>query len=211
MTPGIMLATAVLVAVVEFVVAEVAARVEVDSLVLVGGARVIQAVFILVLVWRSQGLDSIGLYHAGLAKDVLRGILWSLGFGVLVGCAALVLWLHGVNPVALIGSAGPAKFGWEMVLFLAVGCLLAPLVEEIVYRGVLFEFLRRWGTAVAVIASTLLFALSHGLQGGLPLMQGVGGLLFALAYAREGRLVVPMVIHVAGNTAIYAVSLVGGA
>jgi len=38
----------------------------------------------------------------------------------------------------------------------------APVVEEVVYRGLLFSaFKRRWGTVVAVIVPTLLFTLVH--------------------------------------------------
>jgi hypothetical protein len=36
----------------------------------------------------------------------------------------------------------------------------------------------------------------------------VGGIVFAVAYELEGNLMVPITIHVLGNTAIFALSLV---
>ena len=40
--------------------------------------------------------------------------------------------------------------------------VVAPLVEEFVFRGVIMQPLRRFGNVFAVVASALLFGLSHG-------------------------------------------------
>ena len=94
-----------------------------------------------------------------------------------------------------------------LILFFLVGGVLAPVAEEIFFRGLLYGFFRRWGAAVAVILSTALFAFAHPLQS-LPFTQIVGGLLFALSYEVEGNLLVPITIHVLGNLAIFALSAV---
>lgn len=48
------------------------------------------------------------------------------------------------------------------VLTALLAVFSAPLVEEIVYRGVLYpSFARKWGAAVGVSVATLLFALVH--------------------------------------------------
>ena len=54
--------------------------------------------------------------------------------------------------------------------------------------------------------STAIFAALHAVHG-LPLVQITGGIVFAVAYETTGNLTVPMVIHVAANCAIFALSL----
>ena len=48
-------------------------------------------------------------------------------------------------------------------LLVTVG-LLVPLAEEVIFRGVLYSWLRRWGVALAVVVSALVFGLFHGLN-----------------------------------------------
>ncbi|MBW2319145.1 MAG: CPBP family intramembrane metalloprotease, partial [Deltaproteobacteria bacterium] len=43
---------------------------------------------------------------------------------------------------------------------------------------------------------------------GLPITQIVGGVIFCVAYEVEGKLMTPITIHVLGNTAIFALSLI---
>jgi len=38
--------------------------------------------------------------------------------------------------------------------------------------------------------------------------QIVGGIIFAIAYEKEGSLIVPITIHVLGNMAIFTLSLI---
>ena len=55
--------------------------------------------------------------------------------------------------------------------------------------------------------STLAFVLAHPAGSGIPLPQITGGILFALAYEKEGNLTVPITIHILGNMAIFSLSL----
>ncbi|WP_378143854.1 CPBP family intramembrane glutamic endopeptidase [Cnuibacter sp. UC19_7] len=55
---------------------------------------------------------------------------------------------------------GPAFF----LGVLLIGGILEPIGEELLFRGVLASFLRRWGPWVMIIGSTLVFALAHGLN-----------------------------------------------
>jgi hypothetical protein len=49
------------------------------------------------------------------------------------------------------------------------GFRLTPLGEEAVFRGVLLNFLGRWGSWVAVPLSAAIFALAHGINNVLPM------------------------------------------
>jgi len=149
----------------------------------------------------SVGLDR-SQWFAGLRK----GLFWSAGFGVLSGIASGFLFLAGIHPLAFIRTALP-KSSLNLLGFFLVGGIVAPVAEEIFFRGILYGFLRRWGIVVALVLSTTAFALTHGLGHGFPLTQVVGGILFAVAYELEKNLMVPITIHCLGNLAIFSLSM----
>lgn len=83
----------------------------------------------------------------------------------------------------------------QLTVFLAVA-VTAGVWEELLYRGFLMWFLAPAGVAVAVIVSSLIFALGHAYQGirGM-LVIAVVGLVFAVAYAATGSLWWLMLAH----------------
>jgi uncharacterized protein len=147
------------------------------------------------------GLDR-GQWSAGLKK----GFLWSAGFGAFSGIAFAILHIAGINPLSLIRTSLP-RGSASLFLFFLVGGIIAPVAEEVFFRGILYGFLRRWGVWAALVLSTAVFALTHGAGHGFPLTQVVGGLLFAVAYEIEKNLLVPITIHCLGNLAIFSLSL----
>ena len=71
---------------------------------------------------------------------------------------ALVGFLRGeavVNPVL-------ETAGYPVALNLLLGCVIAPVAEELMFRRVLLERLRPYGERFAALASALCFALFHG-------------------------------------------------
>jgi membrane protease YdiL (CAAX protease family) len=181
---------------------------QISPLVLIGGARILEALLILALVQLSNtgGMAAVGLYRNQFAIGLKKGLLWSACFGVLVLLAAIALYVSSaINVFDYMQGRPAAKKGiW---LFLLVGGVISPITEEVVFRGVLYGYLRRWGVPAAIIGSTLLFVLAHSIQGTFPLTQTVGGVVFAVAYERERNLLVPIVIHMLGNLAIFTVTL----
>ena len=180
----------------------------ISPLVLIGAARVLEGLALLVLLQLSteQGTASIGLRAQTFAAGLKKGLIWSAGFGLLVLVAAMVLHLAaGVSAYELLQGGQPAGSGRIWLLFL-IGGMISPITEEIVFRGILFGYLRKWGMLAAITGSTVLFVLAHAIQGAFPLTQVVGGLLFAVAYERERNLLVPIVIHMLGNLAIFTLT-----
>jgi membrane protease YdiL (CAAX protease family) len=94
----------------------------------------------------------------------------------------------------------------QFLILILIGGILAPIAEEVFFRGVLYGFFRRWGLIPAVIVSTLLFVLVHPLGQSIPVIQIVGGILFAVAYEVEGNLVAPITIHTLGNCTLFTIS-----
>jgi uncharacterized protein len=100
------------------------------------------------------------------------------------------------------------------VIGLAVfAVLLAPVVEELVFRGLLLRaLLRRMDVTGAVVVSSLAFALVHvigdpslGSLAVVPGLLGIGMVAAVLA-VRSGSLSQPILLHVGFNllTTLYA-------
>jgi len=86
--------------------------------------------------------------------------------------------------------------------------VLAPAVEELVFRGLLYRMLReRWGVLVSVAVSAAFFSLIH--HGMLFSPQLVGGIIFALAYEWSRSLWVSIALHMGANAAVYLLSVLG--
>jgi membrane protease YdiL (CAAX protease family) len=149
---------------------------------------------------------ALGLARGGWERGMRRGVIWSAGFGAAAAVGFLAAGLIGMDPLRLIRPAGGLRQGGLALYFLA-GALVGPIAEELFFRGYLFGYFRRWGAPAAVISSTALFVLMHPAAGGIPVVQIAGGLLFAIAYEIEKNLLVPVVIHVLGNLALFALPL----
>ena len=93
------------------------------------------------------------------------------------------------------------------ILLISAAVLFAPIFEEILFRGFVYQNLRaRLGSFVAMIASGLIFGIVHLDLGALLPLSVLGGCL-AFLYERSGTLLVPMVVHGLWNLATIATSL----
>lgn len=140
---------------------------------------------------------------SGQAGTVTLVVLAALGAGaagdmaVGLGTEALDLSTHWTEWFSDELIWGPR---WTMLLGLGEIIVLAPLLEEIVFRGLLFATLRRGlPFGAAAVVSALVFALGHGYRG--PGLLSVFWIGFVLAWVYERtRSVVPgMVVHGASN------------
>lgn len=180
-------------------------------LTILGLIRLLQAFLVAVAAKAlNRGLPALGIDPSTFLSGFKKGLLWSAAFALLCSILFFVFLAFGLNPLKLLHSPLPRK-PEDIVLLFFVGGVIAPLAEEVFFRGLIYGFLRRWGVSVALVLGTLFFVLAHVLvqpmDRGLPVTQIIGGLLFAAAYEVEGNLVVPITIHALGNLAIFSASL----
>ncbi len=177
------------------------------ELLAIGVVRLIEITFIFLIVshW-GNGLASIGLGRTTLGAGFIKGLIWSAGFGLLALLGFIIMRLAGLSLLSLIKAPLPSRL-WEVALYFLVGGLLAPIAEEVIFRGLIYGFMRRWGIIIACFVSVIPFVLLHSTGGSLPIPQIVGGIIFALAYELEDNLMVPVLIHASGNLAIFGLSL----
>lgn len=203
----LLLGLAVLIAI-ELAAAGLISSLSLSPILIIGTARLAETGLILLIVhYWGAGFPSIGLEADRLPYGVVRGAIWSAGFGAAALIGFGLLYLAGQNPIKLLGAPLPKTTG-AIITFFVVGGLVAPVSEEIFFRGIVYGYFRRWGAIVALVISSLVFVLAHQPGRNLPLTQTLGGIVFAVAYELEGNLMVPIMIHLTGNIAMFVLALV---
>lgn len=103
--------------------------------------------------------------------------------------------ITGEIPTNEIGELTANTPFWANLLFCGI---LAPILEEIFYRKLVIDRLRRYGDLFAVLASGLLFGLIHGNFSQF-FYATFAGLLFGYIYLNTGRLRYTVALHMAVN------------
>ncbi len=154
---------------------------------------------------RLSSREAFGWELRRLPRDLAHGFIFYLGAMPLVifytWLYQLVLRYLGYPPRIqevlriLLGDAAPGL----RVYFVIVGVVLAPLAEEILFRGIgLPLLLRRMGALPAVTLLSLFFAVLHfHVPAIMPLF--LISAAFSIAYLYSGSIVVPIVMHALFN------------
>jgi membrane protease YdiL (CAAX protease family) len=161
-------------------------------------------------VWRPRALEALPSFPG---RDPSGALLAGLGWGALawLGSTLVIIgvgWLLeliGRPPEASAAELAIARVDpWLVVLAVVV---LAPVAEEIFFRGVVFNaWLREGGRRYAYIGSAALFAVIHvSLISLLPIF--LLGLALAWIYERTGSLLAPMAMHATVNGISVALAL----
>jgi membrane protease YdiL (CAAX protease family) len=99
----------------------------------------------------------------------------------------------------LIAPTGPLALNF-IVTLLGAG-LLAPVAEELFFRGLIHRWLRaRWGFWPAVLISSAIFAAGHADSIGVVASSFVLGLVLAAVYDRSRSLWLSIAVHAANNS-----------
>lgn len=128
---------------------------------------------------------------------VLAAVTASLGWNIIFSLSGFVQQSESYQDVAR------NQYGVPLFAGVVLYGIVSPFAEEIVFRGIIFNRLRKdfsvWG---AILFSGILFGLYHG-----NLVQGVYGMLMgsmmAYLYARMERFWVPCLFHMAANLTVY--------
>ena len=150
--------------------------------------------------------------HTRLTALGLRLPAWPwLAAGVPLGFAAYVLEDVGalIDRVILPTASSSnqcvgirAEFGGSVALTLLAVAVIAPISEEIIFRGFTFRWLRGrlplWG---AVLVSAVLFSAAHAgwAEPALFLPVFLGGVLLAYVYAKSGSVWPGVIVHMTIN------------
>ncbi len=121
------------------------------------------------------------------------------GLSFLVGALwALINFLNHFYFRFTIETIGKSKMSLSSVWFLFTFCLFKPLIEELFFRGFLYNLFKKKGILIAIILSSTLFAVLH-----LDLYRiitiFVMGAFLALLYEITQCFWIPVLAHGTGN------------
>jgi len=172
----------------------------------------------------------------GILLLIARGLSWrevfalrrperwgrSIGLAVLALLAIYAAALVYERVLSLVGDFDPTEEqglvpdGWDssragaFIAFFLVVTFIAPTVEELTYRGLGLSLAQPYGTALAIVATGVLFGLAHGLLVGLPILS-VFGIVVGWLRVRTNSIYPAVALHSAFNGIALLVSVSGAA
>lgn len=144
-----------------------------------------------------------GKKKISLSPGILRQIVPAIISGAALGIA--VNNIIAMTPLMEVSfgfqNANEAFFAGEILFEFLGSCLLIPIAEELLYRGIVYRRLRlMMGAGPAMLLSAVIFGIMH-----VNLVQflyaGILGILLAFLLEKIGFLYAPVLGHIAANIA----------
>lgn len=168
------------------------------------------AFIIILFLLRNEGKNK--RFLLGEPASAATSIGWAIGGFFLAIMAQSIaanieIYLFGVEP----GSQNTQMIVRVIEVspfVILVTSILGPILEEIIFRKILFGVLyKRTNFFIAALVSSLIFSLLHGEPQHLLLYASMG-FTFAFLYVKTNRIIVPIFAHVAMNTMVVIVQTV---
>ena len=136
-------------------------------------------------------------------SGIMTALTAVLAFSVSLGLNALFTLIGFVDSSQAYREVAGRQYGVAFAVGVILYGLISPLAEEVVFRGVIYNRLRRfYGSTVGIVVSGVLFGVFHGNP-----VQGVYGaclgMLMAYLYERSGSFLIPILFHAVANLAVY--------
>ncbi|MBR4869855.1 MAG: CPBP family intramembrane metalloprotease [Oscillospiraceae bacterium] len=171
----------------------------------------------LAIFWHFLGVNlaALGRHLNRSCISLAAGLIAYYGLNeLLYRLSAALLDSHvNLNDVTITAQAGVAPHMMAVILI-----LLAPFVEELLFRGLIFGSLRKNSRVVAYVISALLFAFGHVLRqvtlgldlGAMTLIFQylAPGLVFAWVYERAGNIWPSVLLHALVNALAFFVIII---
>lgn len=152
------------------------------------------------------------IFDFGWIKGRDSSISHEISLGSIIGVSLGLAYIFGLSPLhvylqSTFGDYVPAGqvlsgLGGSIIIFFFANVLLAPFVEERLYRGYSLTQLKyRFGAGRAIAISSLFFGFLHWMGGFwyMILTGGVLGLLFGVLAIKRGNIVLVFVAHLTLN------------
>jgi membrane protease YdiL (CAAX protease family) len=150
----------------------------------------------------------------GLVRPTARWLLIGAGCGLagfLINRVVVVSYVaitgDRSNPQQGMAETATGGLWWQFGLLLLFGAVLTPIGEELLFRGVSFGWLRRWGFILAAVLSSVIFGLAHGINAVFPAAILLG-LVHAWLYERSGSIWPAVVSHAVNNGIVFILARV---
>lgn len=142
-------------------------------------------------------------------KDMMSFLSFTFGFstvGSIVNLLIIVLIAALSGKLSDFSADSAARIistkgnpVWLDILIYTYVCLLGPVLEELIFRGVLLEGLRKYGNLFGIVMSSVLFGLMHqNIIQCIPAM--CIGFVFAVMTVKSGSLIPAIFAHILNNS-----------
>ncbi len=169
--------------------------------------------FIMYMAKTVYGTDvrALGLHAKGIWDDIRLGLITyaavlPIFLLLLAALMTLAYWLHYEPPPhPLVEVLVEEENNPSLIVFSTVlACIIGPIVEEIFFRGFCYPVLKkRWGTWMAAVVSSAVFAAVH--NSGFAFVPVFSlGMALAYVYDRRGSLVSSCALHITHNSLFLA-------
>ena len=148
------------------------------------------------------------------AKEFFSCASWGLLVILISGCATFV-WETLLTLFNIPFEKEQFAFvlirdsrGMDLVKLFFGLCIFTPLIEELLFRRIIYGFFLRWGYGSAFFATALLFSFCHFFTAGLPglFILGIG---FQFAYLKYRNLSAAVLMHAMVNSFAFMGALGG--
>jgi membrane protease YdiL (CAAX protease family) len=180
------------------------------------GASVVAMLYFFLLVrirhagdfWPALGWRSLNGTHTN-PRTVVKYLFGGVALAAAASASSLFVKQSGHTPIEEMFKARNT-----ILMLMAFGILVAPLVEETIFRGFLYPVAARsFGIVPGVLFTGILFGASHvsnlgGALGQIAVLVGVG-IVLTWVRARSGSVLASFLVHIAYNSTLFAVSFIG--
>jgi membrane protease YdiL (CAAX protease family) len=158
--------------------------------------------------WIARGLtwDQLGIRRPRPSWPRAIGLGAGIFVAVFIAESLLEPLLHPSREQGLAPTRWEPSRAGAFALFAFSVVLLGPLVEELLFRGLGFGLLSRYGTARAVVGTATAFAFWHGLVDAWPPLF-IFGLGIAILRLRTRSILPGLLFHAFFNGAVLALAL----
>lgn len=159
-----------------------------------------------VLILRKAALAEIKHEDAGKLKAKEYGILVLVALISSIGLNYLLYFTGLTKASETYNSVSDAQYGVAFVVGLFLYGIMSPVVEEVIFRGILYNRMKRiFPVKLSMVVSALLFGLFHG-----NIVQGIYGFLMGLIivffYEKYKSFQAPVILHIVANIGVYVLT-----
>ncbi|MGG5461284.1 CPBP family intramembrane glutamic endopeptidase [Clostridium sp. B9] len=167
-------------------------------LVLLADVLTLVAIFLILIPSRERLIKGISIKNIGV-KELLYTIALSIGISVLLLSLSGILTMLVPSYQEVQKQLGTLN---NSILMIIVGVVLVPIYEEIVYRGIIFGYLKKnYNIILALVVQALVFSIMH-----LNLVQSIYtfllgvvlGLIYMYTESIYGNIIMHMIFNLLG-------------
>ena len=164
------------------------------------------AITLAIVLWIARGIPrhELGLRRPESWRRAL-GLALAVLIALLIAEALLEALLHATREQGLEPPRWEPDRAVPFALNAAVVVLVAPVVEELTFRGLGFSLLSRYGSLIALVVTSAAFAAAHGLVNGFAALFLFGAAV-AFLRLRTDSLYPGMLLHGTFNALALAVA-----